>query len=214
MESVQHFSRLTALVGDLQAAPRAVLTAGIDQEKIETAVRLILEAIGEDPEREGLQETPGRVARMWTELAAGHEVDAAEQISCEFYESDAGVVMVKDIGFSSTCEHHLLPFKGEAHIAYLPREGRITGLSKLARVVEVAAARLQVQERLTAQIAQALVDKLDPIGVLVMVQAEHTCMSARGVKKDGSSTVTVDSRGCYRENDLLRSEILNLLSRR
>ncbi|MBS1990707.1 MAG: GTP cyclohydrolase I FolE [Cyanobacteria bacterium SZAS LIN-3] len=216
MESVQHFSRLTTLVQDLKAKdtdPAVVGPVEVDRKKIESAVRLILEAIGEDPDREGLLETPDRVARMWTELAAGQVADPADQISCEFFESSAGVVLVKDIGFSSTCEHHLLPFVGQAHIAYLPREGRITGLSKLARVVDIAAARLQVQERLTAQISQALVDKLDPLGVIVMVQAEHTCMTVRGIKKPGSSTVTIDSRGCYKEDAALRAEILNLLSR-
>jgi GTP cyclohydrolase I len=188
-------------------------TGPIDQDKIQAAVRLILEAIGENPDREGLVETPDRVARMWAELAVGQSLDPADQISCEFFEETSGLVIVKDISFSSTCEHHLLPFSGRAHIAYLPREGRITGLSKLARVVEIAAKRLQVQERLTAQVAQAMVDKLDPLGVLVMIEAEHSCMSLRGIKKAGSSTITVDSRGCYKENDHLRAEILNLLSR-
>jgi len=224
MESVQHFSRFTGLVEELEkdlraedakkGAPLTGAKKEIDRAKIESAVRLILEAIGENPDRQGLLDTPDRVARMWAELAAGHLEDAADQISCEFYESGSGVVIVKDIAFSSTCEHHLLPFMGRAHVAYLPREGRITGLSKLARVVEVAASRLQVQERLTAQIAQALVDKLDPLGVLVLVQAEHSCMTARGIKKAGSSTVTIDSRGCYKENDLLRAELLNLLNHR
>jgi GTP cyclohydrolase I len=184
----------------------------VDQNKIATGVRLILEAIGEDPERQGLLETPYRVARMWSELACGLDIDPASQITCQFHENTSGVIIVRDIGFSSTCEHHLLPFTGQAHIAYLPREGRITGLSKLARVVETASRRLQVQERLTAQVAQALVDKLDPLGVLVMIRAEHTCMTLRGIKKPGSSTVTLESRGCYKENDTLRAEILNLLN--
>jgi len=230
MESLHQFSSLSAVVRELptgfkagSAAPSpqasnnlpdtADQTKAIDLDKIEAGVRLILEAIGEDPEREGLLQTPKRVARMWAELVAGGGQNAAEQISCEFHEATNGVVLVKDISFSSTCEHHMLPFSGTAHVAYLPRDGRITGLSKLARVVEVASKRLQVQERLTAQVAQALVDKLDPLGVLVMVQAEHSCMSVRGIKKAGSSTITVDSRGCYKENDLLRAEILNLLSR-
>jgi len=214
MESLHKLSRITSVVRELplcldleQSAPKA-----IDQKKIAAAVRLILEAIGEDPEREGLLETPYRVARMWTELASGLAIDPASQITCQFHEDTSGVILVRDIGFSSTCEHHMLPFSGQAHIAYLPREGRITGLSKLARVVEVASRCLQVQERMTVQVAQAMVDKLDPLGVLVMIQAEHSCMTVRGIKKPGSKTVTLDTRGCYKENDALRAEVLNLLS--
>ena len=196
------------------AAAQASTAKVIDTKKIELATRMILEAIGEDPDRAGVLGTPDRVARMWAELTAGHKLDAAEQISCEFFEDTRGVVIVKDIAFASTCEHHLLPFAGHAHIAYLPRAGRITGLSKLARVVEVASKRLQVQERMTAQIAQAFIDKLDPLGVLVLVEAEHTCMSLRGIKKPGSSTITIESRGCYETNDQLRAEVLNLIGRR
>jgi GTP cyclohydrolase I len=212
MESLHQISRLTSAVRELPPCVEIDKPKVVDQKKIETAVRLILEAIGEDPGREGLLETPSRVARMWTELSCGLNVDPASQITCQFYEETSAAILVRDIDFSSTCEHHMLPFSGKVHIAYLPRDGRITGLSKLARVVEVASKRLQVQERLTAQVAQALIDKLDPLGVLVMIRAEHSCMTVRGIKKSGSSTVTLDSRGCYKENDTLRAEIVNLLS--
>jgi GTP cyclohydrolase I len=204
---------MSSLVQELSSCVELDAPRVIDQKKIQAGVRLILEGMGEDPEREGLLETPYRVSRMWDELSAGLEIDPASEITCLFNEDTNGVVLVRDIDFSSTCEHHMLPFSGRAHIAYLPRVGVITGLSKLARVVEVASKRLQVQERLTVQVAQALVDRLDPLGVLVMLQAEHTCMTVRGIKKPGSSTVTIDSRGCYKENDALRAEILSLLSR-
>jgi GTP cyclohydrolase I len=206
-------SEMVVLEPDGRILRKPAEAKSVNQQKIRQAVSLILEAIGEDPRREGLLETPDRVARMWLELASGHDLDPAEEISCEFIEPESGVVIVKDISFSSTCEHHLLPFSGTAHIAYLPRAGRITGLSKLARVVDRAAKRLQVQERLTAQIAQALLDKLDPVGVLVMVEAEHSCMSMRGIKKPGARTITIDSRGCYRDDVQLRSELLGLLNR-
>jgi GTP cyclohydrolase I len=211
MESLHNFSPVSPVVRELPLCRKAGGPRAIDQKKIAKGVRLILEAIGEDPEREGLIETPARLARMWAELAGGLDLDPADQITCFFQENTSGVVLVKDIDFSSTCEHHMLPFSGRAHIAYLPREGRITGLSKLARVVDVAARRLQVQERLTAQVAQAMVDALDPLGVVVVIEAEHSCMGVRGIKKAGSKTITVDSRGCYKENDALRAEILNLL---
>lgn len=184
-----------------------------DAGKLQEGVRMILEALGENVAREGLIETPDRVARMLKELTSGIDTDPASQITCEFLEENAGLVLVRDITFNSTCEHHMLPFHGVAHVAYLPREGRITGLSKLARVVEVASKRLQVQERMTAQIAQAMVDKLDPIGVFVMVEAEHSCMALRGIKKPGARTITTDARGIYRENDALRSELLTLIQK-
>lgn len=184
-----------------------------DRAKIRQAVRQILEAIGEDPDREGLLETPDRVARMYSELTSGMDTSIASQISCEFLEEKAGLVLVRDINFASTCEHHMLPFTGVAHVAYLPREGRITGLSKLARVVEVASKRLQVQERLTAQIADAIEDTLDPLGVFVMVEATHSCMVLRGIKKPGSKTITMDSRGVYLDDKDSRNELLTLLSR-
>lgn len=196
-----------------RASSKGKLPVQFDSQKVEIAVRQILEAIGEDPDREGLLDTPARFARMFQEITAGHSQDPASQITCEFMEEKAGVVLVKDISFSSTCEHHLLPFTGLAHVAYLPREGRITGLSKLARVVEMASKRLQVQERLTAQIADAIESTLDPLGVFVMIEAEHTCMVLRGIKKRGSKTTTMDSRGVYKTNNKARAELLTLINR-
>lgn len=196
-------SRLAPASEGKTAAERARL--------MEEGVSMILRAIGEDVHREGLLDTPARVARMFTELTSGLNEDPAEQISCEFLEESAGLVLVKDISFNSTCEHHLLPFHGLAHIAYLPKAGRITGLSKLARVVEVASKRLQVQERLTAQVAQAIVDKLDPLGVYVVIEAEHSCMAMRGIRKPGSSTITTDARGIYKEDGALRAELNSLM---
>lgn len=177
------------------------------------AVRNVLAALGEDVESEGLLETPERVARMLREFTSSRHLSPGDEITCEFHERDAGLVLVKDILFNSTCEHHLLPFHGVAHIAYLPREGRITGLSKLARVVETASKRLQVQERMTRQIAQALCERLDPLGVFVMLEAEHSCMSLRGIRKPGARTVTTDVRGIYCENDALRRELLSLIQK-
>lgn len=194
-------------------AVAAVEVRKIDKDKIRGAVRQILEAIGEDPDREGLLETPDRVARMFAELTAGTGVTPESQITCEFLEEKAGLVLVRDINFSSTCEHHMLPFTGVAHVAYLPRQGRITGLSKLARVVEIASKRLQVQERLNAQIADAIQDTLDPLGVFVMIEAVHSCMVLRGIKKPGSKTITMDARGVYRDDKDSRNELLTLLSR-
>lgn len=189
---------------DLQALPNRT-------RMMQEGVALILRAMGEDVEREGLLDTPDRVARMFTELTSGLKEDPADQITCEFHEENAGLVLVKDISFNSTCEHHLLPFHGLAHIAYLPKNGRITGLSKLARVVEVASKRLQVQERLTTQVAQALVDKLDPLGVYVVIEAEHSCMALRGIRKPGSSTITTDARGIYKDDVALRAELNSLI---
>lgn len=180
---------------------------------VEEGVKLILRAIGEDLDREGLQQTPNRVARMMAELTSSINLDPAEQITCEFYEEAAGLVLVKDLAFNSTCEHHLLPFHGLVHVAYLPRDGRITGLSKLARVVDIASRRLQVQERLTAQIAQAIEDKLNPLAIFVMVEAEHSCMSLRGIKKPGSKTITTDARGLYKKDASLRAELLTLIEK-
>ncbi|CAN5119636.1 GTP cyclohydrolase I FolE [soil metagenome] len=183
----------------------------VDRALVEQAVRMMLRAIGEDVEREGLLQTPSRVARMMIELTSSINADPADQITCEFFEESAGLVLVKDITFNSTCEHHMLPFHGVAHVAYLPKDGRITGLSKLARVVEVASKRLQVQERLTAQVAQAIEDKLDPLGVFVMIEAEHSCIAMRGIKKPGSKTITTVARGVYKKDASLRSELLSLI---
>lgn len=166
----------------------------IDQEKIKKAVYDILEAIGEDPMREGLLQTPDRVARMLEELTVGYNDDPKTHLSKTFVESGSEVVVEKDIDFSSTCEHHLMPFFGKVHIAYIP-SGKVVGLSKLARVVEVYAKRLQLQERLNAQIADAIFERLNPKGVIVVIEAQHTCMSARGVKKIGAKTVTFAKRG-------------------
>ncbi|HLS88924.1 MAG TPA: GTP cyclohydrolase I FolE [Sphingobacteriaceae bacterium] len=180
-------------------------------EKIQQAVRMILEAIGEDPQRPGLKDTPARVARAYQELLGGMHQDPAEEISVFFEVENDEMVLVKDIPFYSLCEHHLLPFFGKAHVAYIPRNGRITGLSKLARVVDVVARRPQVQERLTSQIADALTRRLEPRGVLVVMEAEHLCMTMRGIKKPGSITVTSAVRGIFRDNDKTRAEAFALI---
>lgn len=168
----------------------------MDKEKIEQGVRLILEGVGENPDREGLLETPARVARMYEEVFAGMTQDPAEHFKVTFDEHCEEMVLVRDISFYSMCEHHLVPFFGQAHVAYIPgKDGRVCGLSKLARLVEVYAKRPQVQERLTGQIADTLMEQLSPQGVIVVLEAEHMCMSMRGVKKPGSKTVTSAVRG-------------------
>lgn len=186
-------------------------TPSIDQDKIRQAVSMILEAIGEDPTREGLQETPNRVARMYTEIFAGLHQDGREVLATRFHVDHDEVVLVKDIRFYSLCEHHLLPFFGIAHVAYLPNRGVVTGLSKLARLVEVYARRPQVQERMTNQIVDVLVEELEAVGALVMLQAEHLCMSMRGIQKPGSRTVTMAARGVFTTRLDLRDEILRLI---
>lgn len=165
-----------------------------DSQKIRDAVKDILLAIGEDPDREGLKETPDRVARMLEELTSGYSDDPSVHLSKTFEQGGSRAVIEKDIYFSSTCEHHLMPFFGKVHIAYIP-DGKVVGLSKLARVVDAFSRRLQLQERLNAQIADAIFDELAPKGVMVVVEGEHTCMTARGVKKFGSKTVTSAVRG-------------------
>lgn len=185
----------------------------IDSEKVARGVRMILEGLGDDPDREGLLDTPARVARMYQELVYGVNVDPASEITCTFTEDTEELVLVKDIPFSSVCEHHMLPFVGNATIAYLPMDGKITGLSKLARVVEVSSRRLQVQERMTTQIADAIENKLKARGVLVLLEAEHLCMSLRGIRKPGSKTLTTAFRGEIKENTALRQEIMTLLAR-
>lgn len=183
----------------------------VDHERLVAAVREILIAIGEDPERDGLRETPQRVARAYAEMFAGLEQDPAEHLGITFDIEHEELVLVKDIEIWSTCEHHLLPFHGVAHVAYIPsREGRITGLSKLARLVDVYARRPQVQERLTGQIADALVEHLEPRGVMVVIEAEHQCMTMRGVRKPGSKTVTSAVRGALR-NAATRAEAMSLI---
>lgn len=185
----------------------------VNREKIEEAIRLLLEGIGEDADREGLQETPGRVARMYEELLAGMEADADAHLSKTFGADNNEMVIEKDITFYSTCEHHLMPFFGKVHIAYIP-DGQVVGLSKLARTVEVFAARLQIQERMTVQIADAIMDSLKPKGVIVMAQAEHMCMTMRGVEKPGSKTVTVASRGCFQEDPRWQGLFFQMLGER
>ncbi|ACV62239.1 GTP cyclohydrolase I [Desulfofarcimen acetoxidans DSM 771] len=183
----------------------------IDQEKIEKAVYMILEAIGEDPEREGLLETPARVARMYKEVFCGLSEDPNIHLRKIFNEEHEELVLVKDIAFSSMCEHHLLPFFGKAHVAYIPHKGRVTGLSKLARVVDSYAKRPQLQERLTSQIADCIMKHLNPYGVIVVVEAEHMCMTLRGIKKPGSKTVTSAVRGAFKSNDATRAEAFALI---
>ena len=182
----------------------------MNEEKIREAVRLFLEGIGEDPDREGLRDTPERVARMCGEIYGGLSGDAGEHLGKTF-ESDSGrMVLEKDIGFYSTCEHHLLPFYGKVHIAYVPSK-RVVGLSKLARCVEVFARRPQIQERMTEQIADAVMESLRPEGVMVMVSAEHMCMTMRGVKKPGSQTVTMTTRGGFAREKELREDFVQLV---
>lgn len=180
-------------------------------DAIAQAVQTILEAIGDDAGREGLRDTPQRVARMYAEVFGGLQIDPASIISTVFDdEHHEEMVMVKDIPFYSMCEHHLIPFHGKAHVAYLPK-GRLTGLSKLARLVEAYAKRPQLQERLTTQVADTLMDTLEPHGVLVVIEAEHLCMSMRGVKKPGSITVTSAVRGTFCDSDSTRSEAFSLI---
>lgn len=182
----------------------------VDQKKIEEAVKLLLEGIGEDVTREGLADTPNRIARMYEEIYKGMEEDAAEHLSRTFMVESNEIVLEKDITFYSTCEHHLMPFYGKVHIAYLP-QGRVVGLSKLARTVEVYARRLQIQEQMTIQIAEAIMEHLRPQGVMVMVEAEHMCMTMRGVAKPGSQTITTAARGCFEDNIRLQQYFLEMV---
>jgi GTP cyclohydrolase IA len=184
----------------------------VDRERIARAVREILEAVGEDPDRDGLLRTPARVAEMYAEVLSGLHEDPAAHLAVTFEANHDEMVMVKDIPIYSLCEHHLVPFHGQAHVAYIPgRDGRITGLSKLARLCDGYARRPQVQERLTTQVADALVDALEPRGVLVVMEAEHLCMGMRGVKKPGSITVTSAVRGIFKENASTRAEAMGLI---
>lgn len=182
----------------------------VDQKKVEQAVRLLLEGIGENPEREGLVDTPARIARMYAELVGGMEEDAKEHLSRTFTAENNEIVMEKEIPFYSICEHHMLPFFGEMHVAYIP-DGKVVGLSKLARTVEVYARRLQIQEQMTAQVADALMEYLQPKGVMVMAEAEHMCMTMRGIKKPGSRTVSVVSRGEFEQNERLQNLFFQML---
>lgn len=185
---------------------------GVDKDRIEQAVREILLAIGEDPDRDGLNRTPGRVAEMYAELFCGLHDDPARHLTVTFEADHDEMVMVRDIPLASLCEHHLIPFHGKAHVAYIPGEdGRITGLSKLARLVDGYSKRPQVQERLTTQIADALVEVLQPRGVFVVIEAEHLCMSMRGVRKPGAITVTSAVRGLFKDCGATRAEAMSML---
>lgn len=187
---------------------------GFDAAKIEAGVRLILEGIGDDPQRGGVVDTPERVARMFSEIFAGVGNDAAEVVTVVKGADHDEMIMIKDIPLYSMCEHHLVPFVGKAHVAYIPdKEGRITGLSKVARVVDLLAKRPQVQERLTTQIAETMERALSPRGVFVLIEAEHLCMTMRGIKKPGSMTVTSAVRGLFRNDGKTRSEAFALIGR-
>ena len=184
----------------------------VDTKRIEAAVLEILAAVGEDPTRDGLLMTPGRVARMYEELFTGFDENPADHLEVTFAADHDEMVMVRDIPFASLCEHHMVPFMGRAHVAYIPgSDGRITGLSKLARLVDGYAKRLQVQERMTSQIADAIEEALDPKGVLVVVEAEHLCMSMRGVKKSGTTTITSAVRGLFRSDTSTRFEAMQFV---
>ncbi|MFH1412087.1 MAG: GTP cyclohydrolase I FolE [Candidatus Omnitrophota bacterium] len=183
----------------------------MDKKKIENAVRDILEAIGEDPQREGLKNTPRRIAEMYGEILGGINSKAEDEIKVFFEEDHDEIILLKGIPLYSVCEHHMVPFVGKAHVAYIPDENRITGLSKIARVVDILSKRLQVQERLTTQIAETLMRKLMPKGVLVVIEAEHLCMSMRGVNKPGIITTTSAVRGIFRTSQKTRSEALALI---
>ena len=191
---------------------RGKLVEMVDQDKVREAVRLLLEGIGEDPTREGLVETPDRVARMYSELCDGMDRSASEHLSKTFAVSGDDLVIERDITFYSLCEHHMLPFYGKAAIGYIPN-GRVAGLSKLARTVEVFARRLQLQEQLTAQVADALMAELDCKGAIVYMEAEHMCMTMRGVQKPGAKTATLASRGAFVENPELEARFFRMLGR-
>jgi len=186
-----------------------------DEARIKTAIASIIEAIGEDPNREGLIDTPARVAEMYAELFMGLDMDPREELTVGFEIGHHEMVILRDIPFYSMCEHHLLPFYGVAHVGYIPNaEGRVVGISKLARVVEIVAKRPQLQERMTTQIADAIVNGLNPDGVAVVIQAEHLCMTMRGIKKAGSNVITSAIRGLFRRKAASRSEFLSLVQGR
>ncbi len=183
----------------------------MDKKKIEKAVREILRAIGDDPDRKDLRETPARVAEMYEEIFSGVARDPQKDLEVVLDQKHDEIILLKGIPLYSICEHHLLPFVGKAHVAYIPRNGRVTGLSKLARVVDTLSKRPQVQERLTSQIADIMMSKLEPKGCMVVVEAEHMCMSMRGVKKPGTLTVTSVVRGIFQKNEKTRAETLSLI---
>lgn len=182
----------------------------VDEKKIKTAVKMIIEAIGEDPEREGLVETPDRIARMYTEIFSGLYTSPEDHLSKTFTVDSDDVILEKHIQFHSMCEHHFVPFYGKAHVAYIP-SGKVAGLSKLARTVEVFARRPQLQERMTSQVADAIMEYLGAKGVMVVIEAEHMCMTMRGVKKQGSKTVTVVTKGKFKEDLSLREEVYRMI---
>jgi GTP cyclohydrolase I len=183
----------------------------MDKKKIEKAVRDILEAIGENPKKKDLLDTPKRVAQMYEEIFCGVNQDPEKELEVVLDQKHNEIILLKDIPLYSVCEHHLLPFIGKAHVAYIPKNGRVTGLSKIARVTDVLSRRPQVQERLTTQIADIIMSKLNPLGVMVVIEAEHLCMSMRGVRKPGTMTVTSAVRGIFKENQKTRSETLALI---
>ena len=197
------------------AGDRGEDLGAFDHARAEAAVRELLLAVGEDPEREGLRETPARVARAYREVFAGLHVDPTEVLEKTFDEGHQELVLVKDIPIYSTCEHHLVPFFGKAHIGYIPGpEGRVTGLSKLARLVDLYAKRPQVQERLTGQVADALVDKLQPTSAIVVIECEHLCMAMRGIRKPGATTITSAVRGGFKSDARSRAEAMSLITGR
>ncbi|WP_031538781.1 MULTISPECIES: GTP cyclohydrolase I FolE [unclassified Bacillus (in: firmicutes)] len=179
--------------------------------QIEEAIRLLLEAVGEDPNREGLLDTPKRVAKMYEEVFSGLTIDPKEYFETIFHEDHEELVLVKDIPFYSMCEHHLVPFYGKAHVAYIPKGGRVAGLSKLARAVEAVSKRPQLQERITSTVADTMMETLEPHGVMVVVEAEHMCMTMRGVKKPGASTVTSAVRGVFQTDSDKRAEVFAMI---
>lgn len=187
-----------------------MVTDMVDRKKIEDGVKLLLEGIGEDLQREGLRETPERIGRMYEEIFGGMDEDPAAYLSKTFTAADSEMVLEKDIVFYSVCEHHLMPFYGKAHVAYIP-DNKVVGLSKLARTVEVFAKRPQIQEKMTGQIADAVMEHLSPAGVMVVVEAEHMCMTMRGVKKPGSRTVTVACRGVFTDHEKLQERFWQML---
>ncbi|KIL48067.1 GTP cyclohydrolase I FolE [Jeotgalibacillus campisalis] len=201
---------------DQNSKDQSVMTVNEEKNKvnrpqIEAAIRMLLEAVGEDPNREGLLDTPKRVAKMYEELFEGLHKDPREYFKTVFNEDHEELVFVKDIPFYSMCEHHLIPFFGKAHVAYLPKEGRVTGLSKLARAVETTARKPQLQERITSTVADSIMEMLSPHGAMVIVEAEHMCMTMRGVKKPGAMTITTAARGVFENDAIRRNEVLALM---
>jgi len=204
---------MSAKLTDIKRKPQRTRRTGqVDLDRIARGVRLILEGIGEDPDRAGLRDTPARVADMYAELTAGMREDPSEHIVPLSGNKHDEMVIVKDINIASLCEHHLAPFVGKCHIAYIPKHGNILGVSKLARLAETFARRLQLQERLTSEIANTLFELLDPLGVMVVIEAEHTCMTLRGVKKPGAMTVTSAVLGGFRKDPRTRAEAMALIT--